>query len=1194
MGLTRLAITRPVFILMLMVGAILMGTLSYRGMRLEQNPDVQVGVITATTVYPGAGPEEVNNLVSKRIEEAVSGLSGLRTVTSTSQEGVSTVVAEFEIGTDMNQALNDFRSKVDPVAGVLPTGALKPTISKLDFGADPVLVMALRSDSMDNQQLRDLADQKLKDRFARIPGVASVDVSGGDVREIRVEVKRDKLVAYGLGIVDVQRAILSATLNVPSGRVVTGDQEFNVRVLGEFKTVEDVRNTVLQIRDQRTQFGKPKLVRLVEVATVTDGTAERRSYSRLNGSDAVVVSIQKAKEGSAVQIAKAAIELQKGLAKEFGIEMVNTRNEADRITESLADLNFALMFGVLLVTLIVFVFLHDIRGTIIVGIAIPVAIFGTFIVLRALGFTINTMSMLALSLAIGVLVDDAIVVLENIYRHLKMGEDPVSAAINGRAEIGLAAIAITLADVVIFIPIAFMGGVLGQFFRPLGIAFAAATLLSLFVSFTVTPMLASRWYRQGEDIEHPKGRFGQWFERKFKGLENHYRRALEWSLNHRWFVFITGFVVLLSVFVAIAGAGGYKGTLGKVITGEFPMSLLAGALLLGLVVFGTQFWGSVVSARVRKRMWLIGTAALIVVLLALPASQLPVAPPVKVLLAIVAYWPLVGLVAFVANVTMRRAQSRRLLQALAFGLVFPLAALAGFEFGSWKDESSFKFGFFPSSDGGQVSVSAQLAPGASLSETLRVVERIERILAKHPSSRSARSAGGGGGGGGFGGGSSLGSNFGQVNATLNDRAAMADSLLFWKKHAESLRTRSDKSIAADIQQLVKRIPGADLTITAASAVGFGPPIQMSFASEDRELLVRTVNSIRLKLDQGAIPGVISPDISSKPGKPEIRAVPDRARLADAGLSTADVANSMRMLYEGNNDAKFRTEGKEHDIRVMMDVGDRNNLALVDGVPLTFVQGNPVFLSQVANLERGTGLDQIQRRNREEEVRLSAELLPNFAAGSVQGEIDKWLADEKLVPERVHIKPLGQAELQAREGIFLFTALGIGLVLVYMLLASLFDNLLYPFIIQLAQPQAMVGAILAIVLFDKALNIVGFIGIITLVGLVGKNAILLVDYTNTLRGRGKDRHDALVEAGPTRLRPILMTTLALILAMLPVALAIGRGSEFRETIGITIIGGILLSTMLTLLVIPCSYTIFDDLAQKIGKRRLNSPPAALPE
>jgi HAE1 family hydrophobic/amphiphilic exporter-1 len=360
---------------------------------------------------------------------------------------------------------------------------------------------------------------------------------------------------------------------------------------------------------------------------------------------------------------------------------------------------------------------------------------------------------------------------------------------------------------------------------------------------------------------------------------------------------------------------------------------------------------------------------------------------------------------------------------------------------------------------------------------------------------------------------------------------------------------------------------------------------MSFASEDRELLVRTVNSIRLKLDQGAIAGVISPDISSKPGKPEIRAVPDRARLADAGLSTADVANSMRMLYEGNNDAKFRTEGKEYDIRVIMDVGDRNDLATVDGVPLTFVQGNPVFLSQVANLERGTGLDMIQRRNREEEVRLSAELLPNFAAGSVQAEIDKWLADEKLVPESVHIKPLGQAELMAREGKFLFTALAIGLVLVFMLLASLFDNLLYPFIIQLAQPQAMVGAILAIVIFDKALNIVGFIGIITLVGLVGKNAILLVDYTNTLRARGKDRHDALVEAGPTRLRPILMTTLALILAMLPVALAIGRGSEFRETIGITIIGGILLSTMLTLLVIPCSYTIFDDLAQKIGKRRL---------
>lgn len=1177
MGLTKIAITRPVLILMVMVGAILLGTLSYRGMKVELNPDVQFGVISVTTTYPGAGPEEINTLISRRVEEAVSGVSGLLTVTSSSQEGVSTVVGNFEVGTDMDKALNDARSKVDQIAGQLPDGALKPTISKMDSSSQPTMTMALRSKSLDNQQLRDLADEKLKDRFARIPGVATVAVSGGDVREIRVQVKREKLLSYGIGIVDVQRAVLASSLNVPSGRVTTSDQEFNVRVLGEFKTVDDVRNSILQIRDPHSQFGKARLVALSEVATVTDGVQERRTYNRLNGSDAVVMSIQKAKDGSSIKIAAEAEKVRKALEAEHELEMVVTFNEATQIQESLADLNFALFFGIALVTLIVYMFLHDLRGTIIVAIAIPISIFATFIVLNLFGLTINNMSMLALSLAIGVLVDDAIVVLENIYRHLRKGEDPVEAAINGRGEIGLAAIAITLADVVIFVPIALMGGVLGQFFKPLGIAFAVATLISLFVSFTVTPMLASRWYKKGEDIEHPKGWFAPRFERGFTRLENFYRRALEWALVHRWFVFIAGFVILISVFVGIAGSFS-KDVAGALQTG---MPLMFVAILLGFAVFGLQYWGDTVSKGVRRVMFLVGVPVTFV-LLGMAGDKVPQAAlPV---LAVLGYWPIAGIVAFVANLFHTKAQGRRIGQAALFGLAFPLAAVLGLGFGNWKGEAAFKFGFFPTSDGGSVSVAAQLAPGASLSETLRVVERIEAVAAKHPDVKYVRSSVGAGGAGGFGGVGSLGSNVGNVSVTLNDRQAILDRLMFWKKHEETMRTRGDIAIVADLQQAIGRIPGTELIISAAGGVGFGAPIQMSFASEDRELLVSTVSKIRLALDQGAIPGVISPDISSKPGKPEMRAVPDKARLADAGMTTADVANSMRMLYEGNNDAKFRTDGKEYDVRVMMDVEDRNDLSQVSQVPLTFVQGNPVYLSQVAKLERSTGVDKIERRNREEEVRLTAELLPGFAAGSVQAAIDKWLADEKLIPENVRIRPLGQAEVQAREMGYLFSALGIGLVLVYMLLASLYDNLLYPFIIQLAQPQAMVGAILALVLLDKALNIVGFIGIITLVGLVGKNAILLVDYTNTLRDRGKDRHDALVEAGPTRLRPILMTTLALILGMLPVALAIGRGSEFRETIGITIIGGILLSTMLTLLVIPCSYTIFDDMARKIGKRK----------
>lgn len=1116
MGLTKIAITRPVFILMLMLATMMMGFMAFRSMRVEENPDVQFGVITVQTIYPGAGPEEVNTLVSRRVEEAISGVAGLQQVTASSLEGVSVVVANFNIGTDMNEALNDVRSKIDEVLIRLPAEVEKPTVSKFDVSGQAVMTLALKSETLSNQQLRDLADDQIKDKFARIAGVGVVSVSGGDVREIQVQVRREKLLAYGLGIIDVQRAVQAATLNVPSGRVVSGEREFSVRVLGEFKTVEELRDMRLSVKNPVNPMAPAKVVRLGDVAEVVDGNAERRQYSRLDGSDAVVLGVQKIKEGNAVEISAAATQLIPQLEKQYGLKIITAFDQSIQIRESLFDLTFALLFGILLVSMIVYLFLHNLRGTIIVGIAIPVCLLATFVVLWALGFTINTMSMLALSLAVGVLVDDCIVVLENIYRHLRMGEDPVDAAINGRGEIGLAAIAITLADVVVFIPIAFMGGVVGQFFKPLGIGFAVAVLLSLFVSFTVTPMLASRWYRKGEDLEHPTGRFAVGFERFFHRLENGYRRQLEWALRHRWFVVITGFVILVAVFVGIAG--GFQPD-------------IASALQMGGPLF------------------LTAVAA--------------------------------GVLTFVINVFRGYVKPRLMLGGVGFGLVFLVAAAAGFGYASWKGDAIFKFQFFPSSDQGRINVRIELPPGSSLAATQSVVERVERIVGEHPDTKYVVATLGTRGGG-WSGPPDTGPNYAEVAVTLHDKIAMLDRLAFWKKHEEQLRTRADTAVAADMLAAIGRIPGATVNVSAGAAEGFGAPIQMAFGGEDREQLQRVALRIRDGLAAGEIPGVINPEVSSKPGVPELRAIPDRVRLADAGLSTAAVAQTMRLLYDGDDTTKFRVRGKEYAIRVMMSLEDRNNPAIVSQLPVTFDQGRPIYLSQVATLVPGTNVDKIERRDRAEEVRVQADLLPGLAAGNVQNQINQWIKEKGLLPEGVRQKELGQADVQAREGIYLITALLLGLILVYMVLASLYENLLYPFIIQLAQPQAMVGAFLALILTDKTFSIVGFLGIIALVGLVGKNAILLVDYTNTLRSRGLNRHDAIVQSGPTRLRPIVMTTLAVILGMLPVALAIGRGSEFRETLGITIIGGIALSTLLTLLVIPCSYTIFDDVSEWLSR------------
>ncbi len=1181
MGLTKLAIQRPVFILMVMVLILLMGRTAYNSMRVEENPDVSFGTISITTVYPGAGAEEVNNLVSRELEESVSGIANLLEVTSSSQEGVSSVVLNFEVGTNMDAALNEVRSKVDARVGELPREVEKPIIEKFDFSATPVLFLTLRSDTHSNRQLRDLADNVFKDRFAQVKGVASVNVSGGDQREIQVRVKKDALLRYGIGILDVQQAVQQASLNVPAGRVEAGAEEFSVRVLGEFKSPEEIGDTYLIVREQG-QDGAERKVKLSDLATIVDANTERRSYSRLNGSDAVVITVQKAKEGNAVEISRAirktpgndGMPIIDSIQDQYKVEFIVTRDASVQIEESLFDLQFALLFGIVLVTAVVYMFLHNLRGTMIVAIAIPICLFGALIVLWALGFTINNMTMLALSLAVGVLVDDAIVIIENIYRHLTHGEEPVEAAINGRMEIGLAAIAITLADVVVFIPIAFMGGIVGQFFKALGIGFAVTVLFSLFVSFTVTPMLASRWYKKGEDWEHPTGRFAKWFEARFDAFRNGYARALTWALNHRWYVFGVGFAALFSVFLIIATSG--SATVGEALQNPMFMVMAVGALALGLAVPTITHLRNRHSALVRN--------AYFIVAMILLSRVIPFPPEMPLVVTLIVAWIVALLPAFVYTVLTHKRTERVSFKPVLSGVVFMgafiLVAIVGQQFGAWKKEAVFKFAFFPPSDGGEVSIAVELPPGSTLGETQKVAERIEKVAMAHPEAEYVQSDIGRRGGGGFSA-AGLGTNFATVRVELHDKKAMIDSLAFWKKHEGHLRSVSDTSVAADLLQRIGRVPGAKITVSAASGQGFGRPIQMSFQSNDRDALIATAVAIQEGLNAGAIKGVVSPEISSKPGKPELQAIPDRVRLGDTGMNVAQIGAAMRVLYEGDIQSKFRVLGREYDVRVMMDLDDRNDLNLVNQVPVTFKDGNPIYLTDVAKIVRGQGVDKIDRRNRAQEVQVSADLLPGYAAGTVNVEVEKWMEEQGLIKDGVTYQAQGQANVQNREQGYLFGALGLGVLLVYMLLASLYDNLLYPFIIQLAQPQALVGAILALVITDKTLNIVGMIGIIALVGLVGKNAILLVDYANTLRARGSTRFEALVGSGRTRLRPIMMTTLALIFGMLPVALAIGRGSEFRETIGITIIGGVMLSTLLTLFVIPCSYSIFDDLSESLG-------------
>lgn len=1181
MGMTRLALSRPVLIFVVMLTLVLAGFVAYRSMRVELNPEVNFGVVAVTTTYPGAGPEDVNELISRRIEEAVSGVNGIREVTSNSQEGVSIVTIQLELETNVDTALSDVRTKVDAIVNQLPTDAEKPVVNKFDNSSTPVMYLSLASDALNSRDLRTLVDENLLDRFAQIPGVAQASVSGGDVREVQVQLSKAKLLEYGIGIADVQRAVRAASINAPAGRFIQGDLEYSVRVKSDFTNLDDVRNTVLTIPSV-AQGGRSRQVRLTDIADIEDTTVERTAYSRLNGIDALVIAISKTREGNSVQVVDAAREVITGIEKEFPVKATVTYDDSKSIRESLDDVRFTLFFSVFLVAAVVYVFLHDWRGTLIVALAIPSALMGSFILMRAAGFTVNNMTMLALILAVAVLVDDAIVVLENIFRHLKRGEDPRDAALNGRGEIGIAAIAITLADVVVFVPIAFTGGIVGQFFKPMALGYVFAVLISLFISFTLTPLLAARWYRAGEDVEHAQGWFAKRFDRGFERFEGAYGRALEWSLNHRWFVFILGNVALLLIIMFIAGSfTGGNGNIQGAIPPAMPFIFIA--LFLGIVVYvvnALRNWNRPKLARNVTLGLILGG----IVLGVLSGGKMP-PPAAGIVLPFFAWF-----VYFVGMAIRGRSQSkfRYLGSALAFGMLFPLAAVAGSLFSAYKQEPVFKGTFIPETDGTQVTATIEMPVGTSLARTQEVVERIEKIFMANPNVEYTLSTLGSQPQGGNQGAPNSGSNYAGVQATLYERGATLDRLKFWHK-GEKLRWIDATEVSSELMQKVGRVPGANVTIAAAGGFSFGAPVQLSFTSDNHDQLVATAQKVRDELAKGVVKGIINPEVSSKAGKPELRILPDRLALADRGIDPQVLGGAVRTLYQGDESTKLRISGREYDVRVMLALEDRNDPNTLANVPITFAGGAPVFLSEVADIRQAPGLTKITRRGRAEEILVTADVLPGVETGSVNQEVSAWLESSKILPEGVTKRQLGAADAQAREMMPLFMAFFAGLAAVYLVLASLYNNWLYPFIIQLAQPQAIVGAMLALVITNKPFSLIGFIGLMCLIGLVGKNAILLVDYTNTLRERGRGRHDAIVEAGPTRLRPITMTTLALLIGVLPIALAIGRGSEFRETIGITIIGGISLSTLLTLFVIPASYTIFDDLSNLIS-RGMNKPMA----
>ena len=1047
MLLTSLAIRRPIVIGMALIAILVLGLVAYSRLPAELNPRVPIPTITVITVYPGAGPAEVEDQVTRPIEEAVATASGIRNVYSSSQDSVSIVSIDFRVGINVDNALAAVRDRADTARASLPQGAQSPIVAKLDINAQPVVYAALTA-AGSLEDLGSAVERDLKPRLARVPGVASVTVTGGKNREALVEVCAASLMQHGITVEDVLNAVRGSGTNVPAGSVSGGGSETAVRTMGAFRSLDDIAAAPiltfgsmaadlmpdLPIPGLPRRSAVPDPITVGDVANLSFQSQDEGTFSRLDGRPCIGVVVAKSPDANALAVADGVRRELEGaigsiLPDDSAVAVL--RDESGVIRDALHDVNTTLVLGAILAVTVVLAFLRNLRGTVIVAVALPACFFATYMVIYFAGFTLNQMTLLALSLSVGILVDDSIVVLESITRHLGLGERPAEAAFNGRTEIGFAGIVLTLADVVVFLPIAFMGGIVGAFFREFGLTVAFATLFSLIVSFTVTPALASRWYRPGERLATHGTRFD--------GL---YGRALSWALQ--------------------------------------------------------------------RPGWTIGWGA------------------------------------------------------TALAAVFLVAA------------PNLGFEFLPASDQGQIAITVELPPGSSRAATDATARRIERQLAGMPDVRHAMTTVGEIVGG-FGSIPQRGSQYAQINVRLNDRAGWTDRLSGSRRSARSrFRSRTDTEVAEAIRRSLRDISDARIVVAPVRTVAnIGPALQIELSGHDLDAVAEAARTTRDAVAD--IPGVIEADTSLRPGQPELQAIVDRTRAAALGIPPSLAGSVVRTAMTGVEAGRIAAYGRDMPVRIRLQEADRQNADALDAIPIGLFRGRPVLLGDVARLELRSGPTAIERVNGMRLATVFAELAPGYALGNVSSEVERRLT--RALPDGVAFRFGGESGVLEENLPHFVLAGALAVVLLYLVAAALFNSMLYPLVMMVTLPMALIGGLGALVIMGETLSLVSMIGVIMLIGLMGRNAILLIDYTNTLRARGLSRTDALREAGIARLRPILMTTLTTIFGMLPVALRIGRAAELRAPMAIVVIGGLVVSTLLTLVVVPVAYDMADRLRSK---------------
>jgi len=1036
MLLSDISIKRPVFATMMMLALVTLGLFAFRRLSIEQWPDIEFPFIVVQTIYPGASPETVEREVTRPIEEVVNPLTGVRNLTSTSYEGLSTIFIEFELDIKDVEAQQEVRSKIEEIRELLPEDVENPKVLRFNVADLPVASLALRSETRSLRELTTLAEEVIKEELEAVDGVGQVTFVGAETRVIAVELDAERMAARSVTVDQVMRTLAAENMEVPAGRLELGPGESLVRVTGRLREPADFDNLIVDLRGSVP-------IRLGDVARTIDDAEQARSAAMVDGLPAVGIDLRKVSGGNTVEVAdriKASVERLRPLLPD-DVQLSIVRDDSIWIRDSVHDVEVTILIGAILTVLVVFTFLNSWRSTVITGLTLPVSVIASFLAIHAFGYTLNMMTLMALSLAIGILIDDAIVVRENIVRHVAMGQDHRTAAMKGTSEIGLAVLATTFSTLCVFVPVAFMGGIVGQFFREFGITVASAVAVSLFVSFTLDPMLSSVWYdpvAEGGAPRGPLGRALQRFNDGFVGLGRRYRLVIGWALGHRW----------------------------------QTMAIAASTLVAAILLFG-RVGGS----------------------------------------------------------------------------------------------------FMPTADDERLSIEVRTPVGSTLEYTRDRVREVSALIRRHP----------------------------EVAYTYESVAGGFDAQVNRAEIYVALTPKGDRELSQQEFGAVLRDELADqpgVRTAVLESGGFGGsqrPIQIYVRGDQIEELRRLSDNLLEVVRQ--TPGAVEAVSGLEEDRPEVRIELRRDLASAMGVGIGTLAGSLRPALAGEKASSWEDPGGEqHDVIVRLPREARQSTQQLAALPLITGVVDPatgapriIRLAQVADISAGSSPQKIERKDMKRMVMVES----NFAGRTlteVSGDIQKGM-DKLAVPTGYSIDFGGETEAFGETVGYILESLILAIIFIYLVLASQFGSFVQPLAIMLSMPLSLFGVVVALLITGGNFNIMSMIGIILLVGLVTKNAILLVDFANQGRAAGQSRRDALINAGEIRLRPIVMTTLAMIFGMMPLALALGAGAEFRAPMARAVVGGLITSSLLTLVVVPVVYTYFDDLGRATARVLTGSKRAA---